>query len=132
MIRRMFAGAAVALACAAPGGAADLVAVAPGAVAAGEPMPLEWVRHVRPRIGRATAVPAGGVAVRTIEWRRPVEVRVRTVSGAVLGAAGERAVRDRALVCDRGEVRDPATRTETNGTFVVTYDCAWLQGLEGR
>lgn len=134
-MRRLFAGATAALAWAAPGGAADLVAVAPPAavaVATAEPTPLEWVRYVHPRIGQATAVTLAGGAVPTIEWRRPVEVRVRTESGEPLSGPEQQAVRDLALVCDRGEVRDARTYTEFNGTFVVTYDCAWLQGFEGR
>lgn len=115
---------------ASPGGAGDLGAPIPARAA--EPTPLEWVRHVRPRIGRSVAVPSNGVLVPTIEWRRPVEVRVRTESGEPLTDLERRAVRDLALVCDRGEVRDVADLLERNGTYVVEYDCAWLQGFEGR
>jgi hypothetical protein len=104
--------------------------VAPGAVVVTEPTPLEWVRHVRPRIGRDTAVPVNGVLVPTIEWRRPVEVRVRTESGEPLTEEERRAVLDLAQVCDRGEVRDVSDLLERNGTYVVEYDCAWLQGFE--
>lgn len=124
------------------GGAADLVAVSPSAedfvaaspsvVALVEPTPLEWVRYVRPWIGRSTAVPVNGVLVPTIEWRRPVEVRVRTESGEPLTERERVAVRDLALVCDRGQVRDVTDLLERNGTFVVEYDCAWLQGFEER
>ena len=132
MAKRAF-GAVVAVFCGAvPVGAADLVAVAPATVAVAEPTPLEWVRHVRPRVGRATTVPVNGVLVPTIEWRRPVEVRVRTESGEPLTDLERSAVRDLALVCDRGEVRDVADLLERNGTFVVEYDCAWLQGFEDR
>ena len=137
MVKRAFAAVAV-LAWAAPLGAADLVAVAPGTVVAvvpgtavvAEPTPLEWVRHVRPRIGRDTAVPVNGVLVPTIEWRRPVEVRVRTESGEPLTEQERRAVLDLAQVCDRGEVVDVTDLLERNGTYVIEYDCAWLQGFE--
>jgi hypothetical protein len=130
MVKRAFASVAAALAWAAPVEAADFVVVAPGAVVVTEPTPLEWVRHVRPRIGRDTAVPVNGVLVPTIEWRRPVEVRVRTESGEPLTEEERRAVLDLAQVCDRGEVRDVSDLLERNGTYVVEYDCAWLQGFE--
>jgi hypothetical protein len=110
--------------------AADLVVVAPGAVVV-EPTPLEVVRHERPRIGRDTAVQVGAALVPTIEWRRPVEVRARTESGELLSELDRRAVRDLALVCDRGEVVGVEELLERNGTFVVEFDCAWLQGFEG-
>ena len=109
-----------------------LVAVSPSTVVTAEPTPLEWVREVRPWIGHDTTVPVNGVLVPTIEWRRPVEVRVRTESGEPLTERERLAVRDLALVCDRGEVRDVSDLLERNGTFVVEYDCAWLQGFEDR
>ena len=132
MAKRAFRAAAAALCVAAPAWAADLVVVAPGAVVVAEPTPLEWVRHVRPRVGRNTTVPVDGVLVPTIEWRRPVEVRVRTESGEPLTNRELRAVLDLAVICERGEVRDVADLLERNGTFVVEYDCAWLQGFEDR
>lgn len=122
-----------ALALAGPAAAADLVLVAPGATGVTPgPTPLEWVRHVRPRIGRDVVIPVSGATVRTIEWRRPVEVRVRSESGAELTAAERQAVLALAPVCDRGEARDVRDLLERNGTYVVEYDCAWLQGFEER
>jgi hypothetical protein len=82
-------------------------------------------------MGRNVAVPTttGGV-LRTIEWHRDVEVRVRTETGMPL-TAGERAgVLGLLQYCDRGDVRSPTERVERNGTFVVEYDCAWLQGAQ--
>jgi hypothetical protein len=96
-----------------------------------QPALLEVVRHDRPRIGRDRVVQVGAAAVPTIEWRRPVEVRARTESGEPLSEADRRFVRDLALVCPRGEVLGVEELLERNGTFVVEFDCAWLQGLEG-
>jgi hypothetical protein len=110
------------------------VAVGTEVVAVGrEPTPLEWLRYVRSKVGRNVVVPAtDGTVVRTIEWRHPVEVRVRTESGAALTPAEQVAVRDLALVCNRGEARDVSTRTELNGTFVVEYGCVRLQGVSDQ
>jgi hypothetical protein len=117
---------AVLLAWAGSAGAQE-AATAPRA----EPTPLEWLRYVRPKVGRDVVVPAtNGTSVRTIEWRHPVEVRVRTESGAALTGPEQAAIRQLALICDRGGVADVSTRTERNGTFVVEYGCVWLQGYE--
>jgi hypothetical protein len=98
-----------------------------------EPTSLEWLRYVYPKIGRNVVVPTTtGTSVRTIEWRHPVEVRVRTESGAALTGPEQAAIRDLALVCDRGRVREVSTRTEMNGTFVVNYGCVWLQGYDDQ
>jgi hypothetical protein len=130
-------GVWAALAWATPLAAADLVGVAPVAVVVAGPgtvavraTPLEGVRETYPRIGRNVLANLNGAAVPTIEWRNPVEVRVRTFSGISL-SEGERAgVRALADECLRGAPRLVSERTETNGTFVVRYDCVWLQGYE--
>ena len=97
-----------------------------------EPTSLEWLRYVRPKVGRDVAVVVDGQSVRTIEWRHPVEVRVRTESGAALTRPEQDAVLDLAQVCHRGVPRDVNATTEFNDTFVVEYDCTWLQGYEGQ
>jgi predicted sugar kinase len=108
------------------GGLVTATVEAPG------PAPLEVVRHELPQVGRDTAVQLGGTVVPTIEWRRRVEVRARTESGEPLTEIDRQYVRDLALVCRRGEVAGVEELLERNGTFVVEFDCAWLQGLEGR
>ncbi len=134
---RWIVGALAALAWAAPVAAADLVGVAPVAVVVAGPgtvavraTPLEGVREIYPRIGRNVVANVNGAAVPTIEWRNPVELRVRTFSGVPL-TEGERAgVRALADECLRGAPRLVSERTEANDTFVVRYDCVWLQGFE--
>ncbi len=118
-----------------PAGAADLTAgeslpvalVGPGAGST-EPTPLEWRRHVMPWRGQRVTVLVNGVPVPDIEWRSRNEVRVRTESGAPLTEVERQAIRSQALVCQRGELRDPIERIELNGTLVLEYDCARLQG----
>jgi hypothetical protein len=103
------------------------------AVATVEPTPLEWLRYIRPREGRDVVVPVvGGGSVQTIEWWRPVEVRVRTESGAALTERERAAIRAEAIRCRRGEPAVTEERTESNGTFVIEYRCAWLQGFEDQ
>jgi hypothetical protein len=104
------------------------VSTAPVVGVAPEPLPLEWLRIVGPQVGRDVVVPVNGVPVATIEWRREVAVRVRTESGAPLSLAEQASVRATAMTCRHGEVRSPMERTEPNGTYVVEYACAWLQG----
>lgn len=114
-------------------GAADLgTADEAGIVPEIEPTPLEWLRYVRPEEGREVTVPVDGTWVRTIEWKRPVEVRVRTESGEPLSVAEKAAIRELALVCDRGEATAPDDRVVPNGTYVIEYDCTWLQGQEDQ
>ncbi|EYD77803.1 hypothetical protein Rumeso_00530 [Rubellimicrobium mesophilum DSM 19309] len=92
------------------------------------PTPLEWLRQVGPQVGQNVRVPANGGYVPGIEWHRDVQVRVRTRSGALLTPAEQASIRAQALICGRGEVRAPMARVEPNGTLVIDYDCAWLQG----
>lgn len=133
-------GVAVLVAWGGPGQAGGFVSVEQGQMtvtpattaSVAEPTPLEWLRYVRPRVGQDVSAVVDGRTVRTIEWRHPVEVRVRTESGAPLTGAEQDAVLDLALVCDRGEVRGATGSTEFNDTFVVEYDCAWLQGYESQ
>ena len=133
-------GVAMLVAWGGPGQAGGFVSVEQGqmvvtpatTVSDVEPTPLEWLRYVRPKVGRDVAVVVDGQSVRTIEWRHPVEVRVRTESGAALTGPEQAAVLDLAQVCHRGEVRGVTGTTEFNDTFVVEYDCAWLQGYEGQ
>jgi hypothetical protein len=107
-----------------------MVATVPAPIVAPEPTPLEWLRHVGPQVGRDVVVPVAGGQIRTIEWHRDVTVRVRTESGAPLTHAEQAAVRDLALVCRRGEARGGVERVEPNGTYVIDYDCAWIQGSQ--
>jgi hypothetical protein len=103
------------------------------AAAAVEPTPLEWLRYIRPREGRDVVVPVvGGGSVQTIEWWRPVELRVRTESGAALTERERAAIRAEAVRCRRGTPASAEERTESNGTFVIEYRCAWLQGYEDQ
>ena len=122
------------LGLAGPVGAADLGSdgVATQASVVATPTPLEWLRYMHPREGRNVTIAGNGTSIPSIEWRYPVEVRVRTESGAALPDRERAAIRDLALVCDRGEVRDVTERTEPNGTYVVEYGCAWLQGFDRR
>lgn len=120
-------------------GAADLLVVAPGAVPGAVPgvvvlpTPLEWLRYVRPQVGRDVVVPTtAGATVATIEWWQPVEVRVRTESGLALSEPEKAAILAEALTCRRGEPADARTYVERNGTYVIEYRCAWLQGSEGQ
>lgn len=106
--------------------AADLVAVSAEGVTAD----LEYVRYVQPRIGRNAVVPVGGASVATIEWRRPVEFRARTETGAPLTSGDRAAALEMAQACERGSPRDIVERTERTGTYVVELDCVWLQGFE--
>ncbi len=137
MIRSTVGVLAAALAWATPVVAADLVGVAPVAVVVTDPSalpvratPLEGVRETYSRIGRNVVANVNGAAVPTIEWRNPLELRVRTFSGISL-SEGERAgVRALADECLRGAPQYVSERTESNGTFVVRYDCVWLQGFE--
>ena len=94
--------------------------------------PLEWFREFRPKIGREVTVLVDGVARRTIEWRYPVEVRVRTKSGAALTGAEQAAIRDRAVVCRQGVPTNASTTTELGGTFVVEFDCVRLQSYAAQ
>ena len=103
------------------------IALAGQSVGAAEPTRLDWLRHVGPWTGRRVVASVGGKIYPTIEWRSRNEVRVRTESGASLAESERQAVVALALVCNRGEVRDPTTRVELTGTFVVEYDCARLQ-----
>jgi hypothetical protein len=96
------------------------------------PTPLEWLRYVRPQEGREVVVDVGGVPVRTIEWWDPVEVRVRTESGAALTDQERAAIRAQAVTCRRGEPTGQVERTELSGTFVIEYRCARLQGFEDQ
>ena len=133
-------GVAMLVAWGGPGQAGGFVSVEQGqmvvtpatTVSDVEPTPLEWLRYVRPKVGRDVAVVVDGQSVRTIEWRHPVEVRVRTESGAALTRPEQDAVLDLAQVCHRGEPRDVNATTEFNDTFVVEYDCTWLQGYESQ
>ena len=133
-------GVAMLVAWGGPGQAGGFVSVEQGqmvvtpatTVSDVEPTPLEWLRYVRPKVGRDVAVVVDGQSVRTIEWRHPVEVRVRTESGAALTRPEQDAVLDLAQVCHRGVPRDVNATTEFNDTFVVEYDCTWLQGYEGQ
>jgi hypothetical protein len=100
--------------------------------AGAEATQLEWLRYARQREGRRVVVPLGAGQVATIEWWQPVEVRVRTESGRGLTGPEQAAVSAEAMTCRRGEPRDASARTERNGTFVVEFRCAWLQGLEGQ
>ena len=93
-----------------------------------EPAALEWVSYEGPWTGRRVVATVNGASVRTIEWRLRNEVRVRTGSGAALTNTQRRAVTDLALNCRQGKARDPVAMLELNGTFVVEYDCARLQG----
>ncbi len=93
------------------------------------PTPLEWLRYVRPQEGRDVVVSIGGVPVRTIEWWEPVEVRVRTESGAALTERERAAIRAQAVTCRRGEPAGQVERTERNGTFVIEYRCTRYQGV---
>ena len=94
------------------------------------PTPLEWLRYVGPQVGRNVTAQVDGVLRPTIEWHRDIQVRVRTESGALLTPAEQDSVQSQALVCGRGEVRGPTRRVEPNGTLVIDYDCAWLQGTQ--
>ena len=133
-------GVAMLVAWGGPGQAGGFVSVEQGqmvvtpatTVSDVEPTPLEWLRYVRPKVGWDVAVVVDGQSVRTIEWRHPVEVRVRTESGAALTRPEQDAVLDLAQVCHRGVPRDVNATTEFNDTFVVEYDCTWLQGYEGQ
>jgi hypothetical protein len=133
-------GVAMLVAWGGPGQAGGFVSVEQGqmvvtpatTVSVAEPTPLEWLRYVRPKVGRDVAVVVDGQSVRTIEWRHPVEVRVRTESGVALTRPEQDAVLDLAQVCHRGEPRSVRATTEFNDTFVVEYDCTWLQGYEGQ
>lgn len=137
MTQRMVGALAAALAWAAPAGAADIMGIAPVRVVAADPgtvalraTPLEGVREVYPRVGRNVVANLDGAAVPTIEWRIPIELRVRTFSGVPLTEGQKAAVVALAPECLRGEPRDVSTRVEVNLTFVVLYDCVWLQGFE--
>jgi hypothetical protein len=112
------------------GGFAPVTSVTsvPASAVAPEPAPLEWLRYVGPQVGRNVTVQVGGAIVPGIEWHRDIEVRVRTESGALLTPAEQDSVQAQALVCGRGEVRGATRRLEPNGTLVIDYDCAWLQG----
>lgn len=117
------------LALASPAAAADLVVASGGGVVPA-PETLEWVLHVQPRIGRDVVVPVDGRGVATIEWRHPVEMRARTLSGEPLSPVERESARATALACERGAPRGVTERVELGGTYVVELDCVWLQGLE--
>lgn len=134
MLVRGVAVMGLALGLAGQASGADLASAGAGrgTIVIVEPTALEWLRYVHPRVGRNVVVAGAGVRVPAIEWRHPVEVRVRTESGAALTEPERAAIRDLALVCRRGDVRNATEHTEMNGTFVIEYDCAWLQGFDGR
>ncbi|TNC73737.1 hypothetical protein [Rubellimicrobium roseum] len=106
--------------------AADLV-VAGAAGTVAWPGELEVVRNVGSRDGHRVVVPEPGGARAAIEWRSPVEVRVRTLSGERLSPALQAAARVEATTCDRGVPVDAREAFELNGTYVLRFDCAWLQ-----
>ena len=109
-----------------PYGTAGAVVVptsaAPGATG------LERLRTQSPLVGRNILAVVNGMQVVTIEWRHEVTERVRTATGEPLTEAELASVRAQALVCRRGEVRAGPEYTEPNGTYVLNYACAWLQG----
>lgn len=129
-MRRLMMATAMAGLVAAPVAAADLVPVVLGAGATGQRTLLEGVRETYSRLGRDVVVTVNGMAVQTIEWRHPAELRVRTYDGLPLTEGERQAVRAAARECTRGEPRAVSERTEPNGTFAVRYDCVWLQGFE--
>jgi hypothetical protein len=94
--------------------------------------PLELRRFQRPPEGREVVVTVGGVPIRTIEWAEPVELRVRTESGATLTEVVRAAVRAQVVTCRRGEPTATVERTEVNGTFIIEYRCTRLQGFEDQ
>jgi hypothetical protein len=95
--------------------------------------PVELAREVRSQEGQRVVVPVtGGGSLATIEWRRANEVRARAVSGEPLGPSDLAALRASEVRCGRGDPRDVSERIERNGTWVLTFDCAWLQGLEAQ
>ncbi|HVG48550.1 MAG TPA: hypothetical protein VM899_10505 [Rubellimicrobium sp.] len=89
---------------------------------------LELLRYQSPQIGRNILAVVNGVQVATIEWRHEVTVRVRTTTGVPLTQAELASVRSQAAVCRRGEVQAGPEYTEPNGTLVLKYACAWVQG----
>lgn len=121
-----WAGAAGAGGFAPPYGVVETVPVpasaAPGATG------LEVLRYQSPQIGRNIQTVLNGVPVATIEWRHEVTVRVRTVTGVALTEAELASVQDRQVTCRRGEVRAGPAYVEPNGTYVLKYACAWVQG----
>ena len=72
-----------------------------------------------------------------IEWSRRVELRARNFTGEEFSEIERAAIRSQGVACGRGEPRNVisgveafggTSDTETlGGTFVVRYECAWLQ-----
>ena len=93
-----------------------------------DPAALEWVRYDGPQVGRNVTVEAGGALVPGIEWHRDIQIRVRTKSGALLTPDQQAGLLANWQTCRRGEARGAMGRVEPNGTYVIDYDCAWLQG----
>lgn len=101
--------------------------VVAGALAAGAAGAQELV--VESFIG--TEAPVGArvevAGAPAIEWSRAVEVRARTLTGASLTEAERAAIRSQGVDCARGTPRAVSDGVEDGGTFVVRFECAWLQ-----